>query len=293
MKKDLVGLGWRPELALQILSNLDQIDVVEVLIDNYFDAPLSELRALKTLESQVPVVYHAVGLGLASAHKVDQKRLDKLARVLNFLAPDAWSEHLAFVRADGMEIGHLAAPPRTADTVEGALENLDRVKRTVGSYPALENVATLIDPPGSKMSESEWVTQIIRGSRGGLLLDLHNLYCNSINFGFEPVRYLDAFPLQSTHYVHLSGGMWLDEPTGPLIGNHSGRRLLDDHLHDVPDPVFGLLGHLAKAVSQPLTVIIERDGEYPDFKSLLAEVARARDALGKARVVSSRTEVHA
>ena len=62
---DRFGLGWRPELAAGILSNLDRIDIVEVIADDYFDAPKSKRRALKTLATQVPVALHGVTLGLA------------------------------------------------------------------------------------------------------------------------------------------------------------------------------------------------------------------------------------
>lgn len=288
IRGDRVGLGWRTELAPSILSNPDQIDAVEVILDDYFDSPISKLRALSTLAGQVPVIYHGVGLGLASSIEVDGRRLDRLARVLDYLAPDQWSEHLAFVRAGGIEIGHLAAPPRSEATVHGALENLLRIKQAVGSLPALENIATLIDPPGSKLTEPEWVDGILSGSGCGLLLDLHNLYANAINFGFDPMHYLSAFPLQRVALVHLSGGKWIDEPAGFSGGSGNrnradGKRLLDDHVHDVPGIVFEMLEFLARKTLGPLTVILERDGEYPDFQVLLAQLARAREAIRRGR----------
>ncbi|HXH30832.1 MAG TPA: DUF692 family protein [Bacteriovoracaceae bacterium] len=279
---DLVGLGWRTELAPSILSNLDQIDVVEVIIDDYFKASLHKLRALRTLNSQVQVIYHGVGLGLATSLRVDQKRLDRLAKVVDYLAPEVWSEHLAFVRAGGVEIGHLAAPPRTVHTIEGALENLARIKKTVGSCPVLENIATLIDPPGSKMPESQWVREILEGSNCNLLLDLNNLYTNAVNFGHDPVRYLKSFPLHQVRLVHLSGGKWIPEPKG-FESRIDGRRLLDDHIHDVPDSVYDLLRVLAETVPQPLTVIIERDGEFPEFDLLLKQIRKAKDILKEGR----------
>lgn len=279
---DLVGLGWRTELGPSILSNLDEIDVVEVIIDDYFNAPASQLRALRTLAGQVHVIYHGVGLGLATSLPVDQKRIEKLARVLDRLAPDVWSEHLAFVRAGRIEIGHLAAPPRSLSTLEGTLENLERLKKTVGSYPALENIATLIDPPGSKMSEPQWVGAILDQSGCDQLLDLHNLYSNAINFGADPVNYLNAFPLDRVRVVHLSGGKWTKEPIG-FESRPRGERLLDDHIHDVPKAVYDLLRVVARSVDQPLTVIIERDGQYPEFQSLLDQVKRAKRILREAR----------
>src|SRR5689334_12685635 len=132
---DRVGLGWRPEIASGIFARLDRIDVVEVMADDYFDASAREVRALRTLVSQVPVQLHGVSLGLASTSKVDERRLKKMARVLDAVRPESWSEHLAFVRGGGVEIGHLAAPPRTRSTIDGAASNLVRATRVTGSRP--------------------------------------------------------------------------------------------------------------------------------------------------------------
>src|SRR5580698_1864505 len=115
---DRVGLSWRPELAAGILTNLDRIDVVEVIADDYFEQPAHKVRALRTLSAQVPVLLHSVSLGFASTIAVDTRRLDKLARITGMVEPESWSEHLAFVRGGGREIGHLAAPPRNCNTVD-------------------------------------------------------------------------------------------------------------------------------------------------------------------------------
>src|SRR5262245_33107142 len=66
-RRHRVGIGWRPELAAGIFAHLDRIDVVEVIVDNYFRATRRELDALRALAQQVPVQLHGVGLGLASA----------------------------------------------------------------------------------------------------------------------------------------------------------------------------------------------------------------------------------
>jgi len=127
MISDRVGIGWRAELAAGILSHLDRIDVVEVIADDLVRAPARRLRAVRTLGTQVPLVVHGISLGLASAAPVSPRRLDELARVVTALEPELWSEHLAFVRGGGLEIGHLAAPPRTEATIEGAARNIQRV----------------------------------------------------------------------------------------------------------------------------------------------------------------------
>jgi uncharacterized protein len=273
--RDRFGIGWRPELAPSILSHLDRIDVVEVIADDWFGAPARRLHALRTLDAQVPIVLHGISLGLASAAPVDPRRVEAMSRLVEQVRPSFWSEHLAFVRGGGVEIGHLAAPPRSGATIEGALRNVEVAAAVVGTAPLLENVATLIDPPGSEMSEVDWINRIISGSDGALLLDLHNLHANATNFGYDALEFIERLPADRIGCIHLAGGRW--------ITAGRSRRLLDDHLHDVPDPLFTLLERVGARATRPLTVILERDGRFPPFASLLDELERARQALARGR----------
>lgn len=277
MMNDRFGLGWRPELAAGMLAHLNRLDVVEVIADDYFAAPRRKVQALQTLASQVPVIFHGVTLGLASAVPVDHKRLDNIARLVEIIQPEFWSEHLSFVRGGGIEIGHLAAPPRTPSTIEGATRSLSVAREVVGALPLVENVATLIAPPGSQYDEPSWITEILSAAGCDLLLDLHNLYANAVNFGFDPLAYLARLPNESIAAVHLAGGRWTRSQSS------FDRRLLDDHLHDVPEPVYELLTAVGERTTRPLTVILERDGHFPPIECLLDQLTRARCALQAGR----------
>lgn len=282
---DRFGFTWRPELAAGILASLDRVDVVEVIAEDGFGAPPRARRALRTLARQVDVVVHGVALGPASASPVERRRLDALARLVGDLEPAFWSEHLAFVRAGGIEIGHLAAPPRTRETIDAAAANLEAARRAIGAAPLVENIATLIDPPASDRSEAEWIAGILANTGSDLLLDLHNLHANSTNFGYDPIAFLDAIDPARIGAIHLAGGRWIDAPSIDAAGPR--RRILDDHLHDVPPPVYALLEAVGARCSRPLTVILERDGAFPAIEDLLAELDRARAALARGRAAAS------
>jgi uncharacterized protein (UPF0276 family) len=277
MQRDRVGLGWRSELAAGIFAALDRIDVLEVIAENHLKDSRHHRQALKFLARQVPVHVHGISLGMAGAEEVDIRRLDGFARLINDVEPEAWSEHLAFVRAGGVEIGHLAAPPRTVASVAAAARNLCKAAGVVGSMPLMENIATLIEPPCSTMKEQSWTGDIVSASGCGLLLDLHNLHANATNFGFDPLRFLAEIPLDRVGCIHIAGGCWIDAL------DVSKRYWLDDHLHDVVDSVYDLLSEVAARAPQPLTVILERDGAYPPMQMLLAELDRARAALAAGR----------
>lgn len=278
---DRVGIGWRDDLAAGIFANLDRIDLVEVIAENYFGATVQRLRALRTLAGQVPLTLHGVSLGLASTVPVEDWRLERMARLVEEVRPESWSEHLAFVRGGGIEIGHLAAPPRTMISVEATAANIDWARRAVGAAPMVENIATLVEPPASTLGESAWISGIVAQSQAPLLLDLHNLYANALNFGEDPLALMLRLPLDRVGAVHLSGGKWIPEPGG-AVGR---RRLLDDHVHDVPPEVFALLRALASRVPQSLDVIIERDGNFPHSSCMMAQLDAARAALTGGRAM--------
>lgn len=273
---DRVGLGWRRELAAGILVNRERIDVVEVIADDLFDAPARDRRAIRMLARQVPTWLHGVGMGLASAAPVEEERLEAMARLVGEVEPEGWSEHLAFVRAGRVEIGHLAAPPRTPATIAAALDNISAARAVVGSAPVVENVATLIDPPGSTLDEATWLATIAEAGAAPLLLDLHNLHANARNFGFDAQAAPRRIDLSRVALVHVAGGRLIDAPDGRP-------RLLDDHRHEVPGAVLELLADVAARAPGPLTVILERDGDYPPIGELLDELDLARAALRRGR----------
>jgi uncharacterized protein (UPF0276 family) len=107
------------------------------------------------------------------------------------------------------------------------------------------------------------------------LLDLHNLHANAVNFGFDPNDFISRIPIGRVRGVHLAGGRWVEK------GNE--RRVLDDHLHDIPDPVFMLLEEVGARTDPGLTIILERDGHFPAIESLLNQLDQARLALARGR----------
>jgi uncharacterized protein (UPF0276 family) len=101
--------------------------------------------------------------------------------------------------------------------------------------------------------------------------------CQCEQFRLRSLDFLSDVPLARVDCIHIAGGEWITAPDG------AERYLLDDHLHDVTEPVYDRLTEVAARVSQPLTVILERDGDYPPMPALLTELDRARAALAAGR----------
>jgi uncharacterized protein len=273
---DRFGITWHPSIAAHVLVHRDRLDLVEVIPEGRFLESKRARRALRRLARVFPVSIHGVSLGLASVTKVERRRLDQFARLVGEVEPESWSEHLAFVRAGGVELGHLAAPSRNAFTAEATAEQLELARRYIGSYPCVENVATPVDPPGSDRSEETWLQEVLRASPANLLLDLHNLYTNGKNFGFDPKAAVMAIPASRIRAIHIAGGVDVQASDGLF-------RRVDDHLHDVPDPIYELLELVGEYVPTPVDVVLERDGAFPHFDRLLAQIDRARLALARGR----------
>lgn len=273
---DRFGLLLRPGFVREMRRNLDRIEIIQIIADDWLGAPAPWLVALRALAHEIPLHVHGIGLGLASVCAIEQRRCDELARLIGGIRPDKWSEHLAFVRAGGIEIGHLAAPPRTAATIEGSLRNIERARVCIGAAPELENVATLIDPPGSELTETEFLASILGSCDAPMLLDLHNLYCNAINFGVDPMSALCELPLERVSTLHVAGGRKVRGPSG-------AERMLDDHAHPVPPEVHELLYEFGRRTQHPIDVILEREARIPPFDVLLDELdgLRATLALGR------------
>ena len=278
---DRFGLSWRPALAAELWLALDELDVLEVMAEDALTP--ARRRHLAPLIGERPLLVHGVSLGLASPEPVDPARLDRLARLIHDLGAERWSEHLAFVRVGELELHHLAAPPRDAATLAGLVRNVNRAYKAIGMLPALENVASLVTPLGSELDEPAWAAAVHAATGAPPLLDLHNLWANATTFGWDPHDYLAALPAPNGEplLIHLAGGREVGQG-----------RILDDHLHPVPEPVFDLLTEVARLRPEPLAVILERDGRWPPVSELLSELARARAAVKEGRALRAQAQAH-
>ena len=266
-----VGLGWRRQLA-HYLDEAEGVGFVEVLAEHLDPkGPLPEpLKRLK--ERGVPVVLHGVSLGLGSAEPPERGRLDRLARLAERLGAVCVSEHLAFVRAGGVESGHLLPLPRTGEMLEVLAENVRQAEAALPVPLALENVASLFEWPGEGMTEARWLAGVLERTGVGVLLDVANLYANTLNHGTDAEAVLEAVPRERLAYVHVAGGV------------KRGGLYHDTHAHGVPEGPLALLEKLVARMG-PVPALLEWDDHFPSPEVLGAELEamRAAQARGVAR----------
>ncbi|WP_311922612.1 DUF692 domain-containing protein [Microbispora sp. H10836] len=217
-----VGIGWRPEIDLTV-ERLPGVGFVEVIAENVDPArPPESLTVLRA--AGVPVVPHGVGLGVGGAHRPDPARLARLAACAEALDAPLVSEHVAFVRAGGVEAGHLLPVPRTREALSVIVENVREAQDALPVPLALENVAALFGWPDDELTEARFLGELVERTGVRLLVDVANLYTNQVNLGLDARRALDALPLEAVAYVHVAGGhahdgLWHDTRAG-----RAGRR---------------------------------------------------------------------
>lgn len=264
------GLSFRPAWRWDVVRHRDTLGAVEFIPDDV--AGPAALQDLKYLQQAVPVLLHGIGLSIGSAEGLDPVRLERLAEVAEAVRPPWFSEHIAFTRAGGIEIGHLMPLPFNREAVETVARNVAALRRALpaGMPIALENIAYRFTLPGSDMTEEEFVRAVVEEADVHLLLDLENVHANAANHGYDPIAYLEGLPLDRVLEVHLAGGFWKD-------GEYA-----DSHTRPVPEESWALLEWLAPR-TPVRAVIVERDDDLPPFEELLAEVGRAREILDASR----------
>jgi uncharacterized protein (UPF0276 family) len=271
----VVGIGWRRELAGDLLAAPETIGCAEVVAETCFTQRAARDEACAVAEMW-PVVPHGVKLSLGSASGIDLDRARKLGALARELRAPAISEHVSLTSAGGRDIGHLTALPFTRAAVAVLAHNVARARRVLPDVPLLlENIAWTLRWPEDEMDEGTFHAEVAEATGCELLLDLGNLYANAQNAGIEPEALLRRYPLDRVGMVHIAGGA------------HDGGFYVDTHADAVPEPVFALLDQLL-AITGPLPVILERDAGFPPFPALQGEIERARRSLQKAGAPSVR-----
>ncbi|HZP84009.1 MAG TPA: DUF692 domain-containing protein [Chthonomonadaceae bacterium] len=261
------GLGYRDPLLSELFLQRQRVDCLEITADHFMTASPQKQQELELLTAHFPLIPHGLSLSLGSAEGLDRDYARTLAALVNRLNPPWWSEHLAFTRAGGIEIGHLTPLPYTWEAIETVCRNIRQIRSRIAAPLILENITYSFALPGAEMTEAEFLAEVVERADCGLLLDVTNLYTNGINHGYEAGAFLDSLPLERVVQLHFVGGEW-----------HDGT-LIDSHAQATPPEVWELMAQVM-ARAPVKAVILERDENLTAVAPLLDEVDKAR-ALGR------------
>jgi uncharacterized protein len=269
-----VGIGYRAAIDQWICDHLNDFDILEITVDNCIDGGRAARSAIYDLVGRIPLTAHGIGLSIGTDAPLDDVYLDKVADIIERLQAPAYSEHLAFTRVPGRDLATLLPLPRTEAIAASIITKVRHIQSRIPVPFFLENISHLFEWPDSTLSESEFLNLICSETQAGLLLDIENLFLNSLNLAFDPYEFLDSLTAGLVKEVHLAGGIMVDQSF--LVRPY----FVDSHSHPVPNEVLDLLEYALRRHA-PANIIIEREGRLEAASELLEDVARVRARLAK------------
>ncbi|HEX4869450.1 MAG TPA: DUF692 domain-containing protein [Moraxellaceae bacterium] len=258
------GLGLRRAF----LAEVDAVpagrlpDFFEVAPENWMGMGGRYARQLRALTERFPFVCHGLSLSIGGTRALDRDFLRDLRGFLDTHQVRLYSEHLSYTTDEG-HLYDLLPIPFTEEAVDHVAARVREVQDLLGRRIALENVSYYA-APGARMSELEFLLAVLERADCDLLLDVNNIYVNSINHGYDAAAFLDALPAARVAYVHVAGHY---EEAPDLR--------VDTHGSDVIPDVWHLLAR-AYARCGPLPTLLERDFNIPPLAQLLDEVETIR-----------------
>ena len=254
------GLGLRRALLGPLRSrDLGPVDFMEVAPENWIGVGGSRGRRFREFTARVPFVCHGLSLSIGGPAPLDETFLRRLRQFLDRYQIRCYSEHLSYCTDDG-HLYDLMPIPFTAEAVRYVAARVRRVQDILERRIALENVSYYA-APGAELSELEFITAVLDEADCDLLLDVNNIYVNSVNHSYDALEFLHGLPGQRIAYGHIAGHY-----------NEAEDLIIDTHGADVITGVWDLLDR-AYDVFGVFPTLLERDFNIPGVDELMQEVA--------------------
>lgn len=259
------GLGLRRDFSRELLSAGPSAvlpDFLEIAPENWMGMGGRYARQLRALTERFPFVCHGLSLSVGGHLPFDPAFLKDLRAFLDTHQIRLYTEHLSYTTDDG-QLYDLLPIPFTQAAVDHVAARVQQVQDALGRRIALENVSYYA-APGAEMSELEFLCAVLEKADCDLLLDVNNIWVNSINHGYDANAFLDALPVSRVAYLHIAGH-YVEAPD----------LRVDTHGADVIPEVWQLLDR-AYARCGVVPTLLERDFNIPPLPDLLAEMELIR-----------------
>jgi uncharacterized protein len=255
------GLGLRrPFLGAVATQTPTRVDFWEIAPENWIGVGGAGGRQLRSLTERYPFVCHGLSLSIGSPAPLDLPFVKRIRSFLDTHGVRFYSEHLSYSSDDG-HLYDLLPIPFTEAAVHHVAARVRQVQDILGRRIALENVSYYA-APGQEMSELDFIRAVIAEADCDLLLDVNNVYVNSINHGYDPDLFIAGLPGERVLYGHIAGHT-VEAPD----------LRVDTHGSAVSAPVWDLLER-AYARFGVFPTLLERDFNIPPLPEMLAEVGR-------------------
>ncbi len=257
------GLGLRRVLLDPLLNQIpDVIDFFEVAPENWIGVGGRLGHKFRQVVEQRPLLCHGLSLSLGGPDPLDELLLKRVKRFLDEFEVVAYSEHLSSNCIDG-QLYELVPIPFTDEAVRFVAERIRRVQDILERPLIIENISYYA-APGKQIEELDFIRNLLAEADCQLLLDVNNIYVNSVNHGYDAETFLAGVPADRIAYIHQAGHL-----------RKSADLVVDTHGAAVAEPVWQLL-QSAYARFGSIPTLLERDFDIPPLEALLPELERIR-----------------
>lgn len=259
------GLGFRRDL----LPDLEQhgvpesVGFFEVAPENWMDIGGRFAKQFRRYAEQTPFTTHGLSLSLGGPAPLDEGFVLRIKCFLDQHAIRYYTEHLSYCSDHG-HLYDLMPIPFTEEAVDYVAARIRRVQELLERRIAVENVSYYA-APGAQMTELDFVNAVVRAADCDLLLDVNNVFVNSINHQYDPRKFIDGVDPQRVRYMHIAGHYVEAEDLR-----------VDTHGADVCADVWQLLDHAYQRIGVVPT-LLERDFNLPALTDLEAELQQIRE----------------
>lgn len=259
-----IGIGIRSEYNQELVKAKDRVvDFLELAPENWIHVGGAKKTLLQSLSERYPIIAHGLCLSIGGPSPLNTGFLQDLKQFIKQYDIAFYSEHLSYCSDEHGYLYDLMPIPFTEEAVTYVARRIRQVQDVLGQRIAMENVSYYC-APGQAMSEVAFINAVLAEADCDLLLDINNVYVNSINHGYNPYEFLKALNLERVAYVHVAGHYVENE-----------NLLIDTHGDAVCDEVWDLLAHYYNNYGYTPT-LLERDNNVPALVKVLAETDRIR-----------------
>eukprot|EP01029_Cantina_marsupialis_P000950 TRINITY_DN10764_c0_g1_i1.p1 TRINITY_DN10764_c0_g1~~TRINITY_DN10764_c0_g1_i1.p1 ORF type:complete len:274 (-),score=38.14 TRINITY_DN10764_c0_g1_i1:461-1282(-) len=264
------GLGLRSSFLLDVKHSDFQPDWWEITPENWMTMPKIYEKAFEEAVFSRPTVAHGLSLSIGSVEKIDKKFVKQMKEFLDRYNIEFYSEHLSFSSLDKRQTYELLPIPMTKKMVNIVSDKVKAVEDIIQRNLILEN-ATYYYVPYAEMSEIDFINEVFEKSGAKMLLDVNNVFVNSVNHTFKARKFIDQLDKSKIAYMHIAGH-YFDEENNVRI---------DSHGMPICSGVWKLLEYTLKQSNAP--VMIERDNNVPPLKELSKEYKTMDEIVKKVR----------
>lgn len=253
------GLGLRRTLLADIVANPpDGINFYEVAPENWMTIGGKYGKQFRAMTEQFDFVCHGLSLSIGSTDQLDEQFVRDLKGFMREHGIKFYSEHLSYCSKDG-HLYDLMPIPFTQEAVHHVAARIRRVQDILEHKIAIENVSYYATP-SQEMTEIDFFNAVVAEADCDVLLDINNIYVNSVNHRYDAEAFLKAMPAHRVAYAHIAGHYVESEDF-----------LVDTHGADIIDPVWTLLTK-AYELYGVFPTLLERDFNLPALSELVKEV---------------------